>query len=98
MLDDWDLIPDQVRDLLLHHIFYTVVKPTQNSIREVPGAFTSGIKLPERECEHSFLFSAAVNVWSYIFTILYVFTWCLLCKKDSFAVLGKTRRGKRNYG
>jgi hypothetical protein len=55
--------------------------PTQPPIQWVPG-----MKLPGREVDHSYPFSAEVkNTWRYTSTLPYVFmAWCLVKHRDNF--------------
>jgi hypothetical protein len=63
-----------VKNLLFSTSSRPVLRPTQPPIQWVPAALSSGVKLPEREADHSPPTSAEVKkMWISISTLPYVF-------------------------
>jgi hypothetical protein len=73
-------VPVEIRFFLLSMLSRKVLRPTQPTIRYVPGSFSPGVKWPGREAEHSPPTSAAVKkTWIYTTTPPYVFiAYCFI--------------------
>jgi hypothetical protein len=88
LLDDWTSIPSRGREgiFYLHTCFKTGSGAHTDYCSVGTGVFTSGIKRPWREADHSSPYSAEVmNAWNCTFTLPHVFmASCLIEHRDNY--------------